>query len=254
MAVDSLADNGLEPAALPKETLAELDALLPPHWSRSNPVDMIGDATVREFQRVTEICLQAAEVDCVLVILVPTAVINPADVDVSLSRQVLQAYGIPVNPTRVAHDRETAVQIAQGMGYPVALKTLPHSMLARFTQIDYDREIALVAMEEKDGREQMLGVARIITLRDMKSGEFAVLVGDPWQGKGIGAILLMRCLNLARERGLETVCGEVLAENTQMLALGRKLGFKTRKIPESTEYEMYIDLKSVEPFVQGGSP
>ena len=109
-------------------------------------------------------------------------------------------------------------------------------------------------MEEKEGREQMLGVARVITLRDLKSGEFAILVGDPWQGKGIGAALLMRCLDLARQRGIETVCGEVLAENTQMLALGRKLGFKTRKIPGSTEYEMYIDLKSVEPFVQGGPP
>jgi acetyltransferase len=127
------------------------------------------------------------------------------------------------------------------------LKNLPHNMLARFTQIDYDREIALVAVHGKDGQEQMLGVSRIIPLRDMKSAEFAVLVGDPWHGKGIGAELLMRCLKIARERGIENVCGEVLAENTQMLRLGKKLGFHARSIPQSTEFEMYIDLKSVEP-------
>ncbi|MEJ2039437.1 MAG: bifunctional acetate--CoA ligase family protein/GNAT family N-acetyltransferase, partial [Desulfosarcinaceae bacterium] len=579
MAVDSLADYGMEPAVLSKETLGELNELLPPHWSHANPVDMIGEAGPREYQRATEICLQAPEIDCLLVMLAPTAMHDPAEVaeavaaagnqarkplltswlggdkvaagrdifnrhgiatfdsperavrafhdlvqhrkrsemlqqipprlpanlgcdrqvaadliqsrltngpallDETESKKVLQAYGIPVTPTDIAHDRDTAVHVAERIGYPVALKifapgvshktdfggiklnletagpvaqafeqitqlydeqtgggragvniqpmlaaagpelilgakadrdfgpvllfgmggtttevfqdkalalpplnrllarrmmestkvfrlltgyrdrppanlalleeilirlsmlvcdfseiseldinplmvvkdgfcavdarialkppqrqapnhlvispypahleervtthgkvdvlvrpirpedagllealfetlsqrsvylrffaplkNLPHGMLARFTQIDYDREIALVAIKQNGTQEQMLGVARVIPMRDMKSGEFAVLVGDPWQGSGIGAALLMRCLNLARERGLENVCGEVLAENTQMLRLGKKLGFKSRRIPESSEYEMYIDLKSIEPF------
>jgi acetyltransferase len=122
------------------------------------------------------------------------------------------------------------------------LRQFPHSMLARFTQIDYDREIALVAIQEREAEEKMLGVARVIPGHNRKSGEFAVLVGDPWQGKGIGAQLLKRCLALAKKMGLQQVNGIVLAENTHMLALGRKLGFKVRRAPDSTEYDLTIDL------------
>ena len=122
------------------------------------------------------------------------------------------------------------------------MKRLPHSMLARFTQIDYDRHIALVALPESESKETMLGVARVIIGRNLKEAEFSIVVGDPWQGKGIGAALLKRCLSIAKERGIETVMGTVLAENTQMLALGRKLGFKIKKVPGVGEYELSIDF------------
>jgi acetyltransferase len=122
------------------------------------------------------------------------------------------------------------------------LKQLPHSMLARFTQIDYDRHIALVAISESQPEEKMLGVARVILGRDPREAEFSVVVGDPWQGEGIGASLLQRCLGIAKERGVHEVTGAVLVENTQMLALGRKLGFKIKKVPDASEYELVIDL------------
>lgn len=124
------------------------------------------------------------------------------------------------------------------------LKRLPHSMLARFTQIDYDREIALVALSESRSPEKMLGVARIIAERNLKEAEFSVAVGDEWHGKGIGAALLQRCLSIAKERGLEKVNGIVLAENTQMLALGRKLGFKFKRVLDANEYELSMDLRN----------
>jgi acetyltransferase len=69
------------------------------------------------------------------------------------------------------------------------MKRLPHSMLARFTHIDYDRHIALVALQESESAEKILGVARIIIGRNIKKAEFSVVAGDPWQGKGIGACL-----------------------------------------------------------------
>ena len=126
------------------------------------------------------------------------------------------------------------------------LKELSEDMLARFTQIDYDREIAMVAVEEPGtGREKLLGVARVISDPDGKKAEFAVLVGDPWQGKGIGALLLENCLHIAKERGIETVWGTVLQENTHMLALGRKLGFRICRVPESTDCELTIELRQV---------
>jgi acetyltransferase len=126
------------------------------------------------------------------------------------------------------------------------LKALPHSMLVRFTQVDYDREIDLVALDETgEGRELMLATARVISDPDGKRAEFAILVGDPWQGKGVGARLLERCLGIAKERGIETVWGIVLRENTGMLALGRKLGFNLSKTDEPSELELTIDLRSL---------
>jgi acetyltransferase len=81
------------------------------------------------------------------------------------------------------------------------VKELSPQMLARFTQIDYDREIALVALDEDSGNERMLGVARIMGDPDGRHGEFAVVVGDPWHGKGIGSNLLEKCLEIAEKRG-----------------------------------------------------
>jgi acetyltransferase len=127
------------------------------------------------------------------------------------------------------------------------LKALPHSMLVRFTQVDYDREIDLVALEETTGgQERMLATARVISDPDGKRAEFAILVGDPWQGKGVGVRLLERCLGIAKERGIATVWGIVLRENTGMLALGKKLGFKVSRTEEPGELELTVDLKSVE--------
>ena len=122
------------------------------------------------------------------------------------------------------------------------MKRLPPSMLARFTQIDYDRHIALVALSESGSREAMLGVARVISGINPREAEFSVAVGDPWQGKGIGAALLQRCVAIAQERGIETVMGTVLAENTQMLALGKKLGFTIKKMTGTGEYELSKDF------------
>jgi acetyltransferase len=125
------------------------------------------------------------------------------------------------------------------------LRRLPQSMLARFTQVDYDREIALVAFRDAEPQNLMLGVARVILERNLKTAEFSVLVGDAWQGKGIGAELLKKCLNIAKERGVETIWGLVLTENTQMLALGKKLGFGIRRVPDANTFELRIDVKNL---------
>jgi acetyltransferase len=123
------------------------------------------------------------------------------------------------------------------------LKTLPHHMLARFTQIDYDREIAFVAIKTIDGRDRLLGVARVIPEHNRKQAEFAVLVADEWHGKGIGAALMKRCLEVARPLNFEKIKGIVLADNTKMIALGRKLGFGVRRVPGSDTYELVLDCE-----------
>jgi acetyltransferase len=130
------------------------------------------------------------------------------------------------------------------MRFFTPMKRLSPSLLARFTQIDYDREVALVALAKSESGEKMLGVSRVIVGGNRKTAEFSVITGDPWHGKGIGAELLKRCLVIARERGIETVWGVVLSENTQMLALGRKLGFSVKRSPDfPSNYELKLDLK-----------
>jgi acetyltransferase len=126
------------------------------------------------------------------------------------------------------------------------MKTLPHHMLVRFTQIDYDREMALVALDETESQEKMLGVARVIGKPDGEEGEFAVVVGDPWQGRGVGAELLKRCLRIVKERGMKTVWGTALSENQQMLNLARKIGFKISQSTGAQEYEMTLELENAE--------
>jgi acetyltransferase len=122
------------------------------------------------------------------------------------------------------------------------LREIPADLLSRFTQIDYDRDVALVAIDQSVGEERMLGVSRLVGDPDGIEAEFAVLVGDPWQGKGVGAALLESCLAIARERGFQSIWGIALAENTQMLELGRTLGFEIKYEPGSGEYRLRLDL------------
>lgn len=125
------------------------------------------------------------------------------------------------------------------------LKRLSKDMLIRLTQIDYDREIALVALMEKDKGKKIIGVSRIIDYPDGIHEEFALAISDEWQGKGIGASLLKQCLNAAWQKGKKQVIGLVLAENTQMLKLGKKLGFDIKRGQGSSEYELTIDYNSM---------
>lgn len=126
------------------------------------------------------------------------------------------------------------------------LRLLQPSMLSRFTQIDYDREIALVAIDEDSEIERMLGVARIIGDPDGKTGEIAVLVGDAWQGKGIGASLMRKCLLIAEKRGFKHIHGIVLKENHTMLTLAKNLGFTIHKGKDSGEFEISITFGAPE--------
>lgn len=103
-------------------------------------------------------------------------------------------------------------------------------MLARFTQIDYDREMALVALLEQDGREVQVGAARYVTNPDGESCEFAIAVADEWQRHGLGRRLLDVLSEVARARGISAMVGYVLASNTSMLSLCERLGFEASEV------------------------
>ena len=110
-----------------------------------------------------------------------------------------------------------------------AVHELTPEMLVRFTQIDYDREMALIAVVEPEpGVEKQVAVARYTANPDRRSCEFAVVVADEWQGRGIGTHLMHSLMGVAKSRGITLMEGEIITGNTHMLGLMRRLGFKVR--------------------------
>jgi acetyltransferase len=108
-------------------------------------------------------------------------------------------------------------------------------MLSRFTQIDYDREMALIAVIEQDGMERQIGVARYASLPEPGVCEFAIVVADDWQGRGLARELLLALIEIARERRFETMRGDVLRQNTRMREFVRSLGFDLFEAPNEPE-------------------
>jgi acetyltransferase len=107
------------------------------------------------------------------------------------------------------------------------IKDISHEMLVRYCNIDYDREMAIVAEVREKEKRKLIGIGRLIIDRDFKSGEYAVLVHDDYQGKGLGYKLVDVLIGIAEERGLERIYGEVLTENEKLLAACRRIGFTT---------------------------
>jgi acetyltransferase len=112
------------------------------------------------------------------------------------------------------------------------LRELSQEELVRLTQLDYARDLALIATVRQDGQEMEIGVARYFTNPDGESGEFALVVDDAWQGLGLGTKLMGRLVEAARERNFRALQGEVLADNLKMLRLADKLGFSRRQKPD----------------------
>jgi acetyltransferase len=116
------------------------------------------------------------------------------------------------------------------------LKELPPQQIARMTQIDYDREMAFVAVRSgAEGQEEMLGVSRLIREPDGETGEFAVIVDRQMKGQGLGRHLMQRLFAWAEGSGIATIAGQVLADNAPMLAFVRSLGFALKRSAEDEE-------------------
>ena len=105
-------------------------------------------------------------------------------------------------------------------------------MLVRFTQIDYSREMALIALAAEHEKEVELGVARYATNPDGDTCEFALVIADSMQGKGLGQKLMVALMEAARANGLSVIEGEVLSNNHKMLKLMSRLGFASKTSEE----------------------
>lgn len=128
-----------------------------------------------------------------------------------------------------------------------SMQELPATLLSRFTLIDYDREMALVALvteEIKDAQgittehTRIVGVSRYITNPDRSTCEFSLVVTDAFKGKGLGSRLMLSIMDFAREKGLTEIEGLVLANNPNMLKLMKGLGFAVKPFPEDADFKL----------------
>ena len=126
--------------------------------------------------------------------------------------------------------------------FMASLRELPAGKLKAFTEIDYDRHMAFVATIDEEGREVEIGVARYVAAEKCAVCEFAIAVGDAWQGSGVAGLLMISLQDAARERGFKTMEGIVLATNQKMLKFARQLGFKRHSNPGEAD-TVCIELK-----------
>ena len=140
----------------------------------------------------------------------------------------------PIRPEDRQIEREFVQKLSDESKYfrfMSALRELNETMLNRFTQIDYDRQMALIAVVCENGLETEIGVARYVVNANGTSCEFAVAVADAWQHRGVGSILILSLVEVARARGLQIMEGIVMAGNHKMLGLMDALGFSIRSEP-----------------------
>ena len=141
----------------------------------------------------------------------------------------------PIRPEDAEIEQEFVRNLSEEARYfrfMNSVQELSEAMLVRFTQIDYSREMALVAVAEESGREVELGVTRFAINPDGESCDFALVIADRMRGKGLGHKLMTALMDAARSKGLKLMEGEVLKSNTSMLKLMQRLNFSIENSAE----------------------
>ena len=123
------------------------------------------------------------------------------------------------------------------------VKELPPKWVKHFTRIDYARDVAIVAVDEIESRERILGVCRIMREGDTTKGEYAVVVADAWQGRGIGTMLSEYSISIARRLGTTSIWGIVSPDNSKMIIMARQLGFSVKMDEEAGVIQIEMALK-----------
>lgn len=124
---------------------------------------------------------------------------------------------------------------------------ITHELLARFTQIDYDREISIIAEAEVDGKKKMVGSCQLMADAWGESAEFSVVVSDDWQNQELGSELTDYALEIARERGIKTIYAVALKNNLKMVNMFEQRGFKITK-EDMDMVKAELDISSAMPF------
>ncbi len=124
-----------------------------------------------------------------------------------------------------------------------------HEVASQFCFIDYDREIAIVAEIEEEGKKKIIGVGRLIADPDVEIMEYAILITDAWQKKELGFIITNYCIEIAKSRGIKILVAETTRDNKPMISVFRKLNFKIRFNEDSTVSVRKEITKEEEPVI-----
>jgi acetyltransferase len=145
-------------------------------------------------------------------------------------------------PLIEAHHRGLSEQSIRRRFFSM-VKTLSRDSMIRLCHLDYAREMALVAEgKNEQGQRAIFGVSRYYMNPQTRAAEFAVIVSDAFQGKGLGQYLMERLIAVARERGVRQLVGSVLRDNPAMLALAKELGFREPKLIDRDVVQVELDL------------
>src|SRR5690606_24753082 len=109
-----------------------------------------------------------------------------------------------------------------------------HDIASQYCFIDYDREIAIVAEVEEEGKKTLIGVGRLIADPDVEVMEYAILITDAWQKKELGFTITSYCMDIAKIRGVKILAAETTKDNKPMISVFRKLNFKIRFNEDTT--------------------
>ena len=111
-------------------------------------------------------------------------------------------------------------------------RAITREYMEELTRVDYRRDMALAATVMLEGKEALIGVARYARDRKEQDAEFAIVVADAWQGRGVGRRMMEKLIETARAHGVTTLYGDILSLNNPMLALLRRLGFRFGRNPD----------------------
>jgi len=117
-----------------------------------------------------------------------------------------------------------------------------HDVATRYCYIDYDREIAIVAEIEEEGKKKLVGVGRLISDPEHLIAEYAILITDKWQNKDMGGILTDYCIDIAQKWGIKKIYAQTTSDNQRMVALFKKRGFDILERQEDSTVEVEKDL------------
>ena len=180
---------------------------------------------------------------------------TPVPEELAESWQVIHGYSISIRPLRRA-DLDIESAFVEGLSRETRYNRLlggtiniSRAYIEQLTTIDYSRDMALAAIVMTQESEVLIGVARYVM--DSQAPEypapceFAIVVADAWQGRGIGRHLMAKLIGVARGRGVPRLFGEILATNHGMLVMVKKLGFRTERHPEdATVVRATLDLQT----------
>jgi len=114
------------------------------------------------------------------------------------------------------------------------IKDTPHEIRVRYCNIDYNREIAIVAELTENGQRKILGVVRLSLEPDRKSGEIAFIIADRWKGLGLGTKMVDHMIEISKDKGIETIYAIMLPDNYRAINLMKKMGFNIKYLDDGT--------------------